>query len=319
MTSDRPLFDRAAIIGPGLIGSSLALAMREARAAGDLVGYDQDADVAARARALGVVDEIAPDFPAAVAGADLIVLSTPVGAIASLCAALDAHAPAGAVVIDVGSVKGAVAEAAKDLREDILFVPCHPVAGTEQSGPEAGFASLFRDRWCIITPLARDDAPYKAAVERVGALWSAVGANVEMMDAGHHDLALAVTSHLPHLIAFTLVGAADDIETLNQGEIVKYSAGGFRDFTRIAASDPVMWRDVFLGNREAVLEALARFSEELTVLQRAIRWGDGETLYKTFARGRNLRRAIVEAGQETAAPNFGRDKRPAGDPGDRDG
>ena len=313
MTLEKPLFARCAVIGPGLIGASLSLALREAGAVGALVGYDQEADVAARAKALGVVDDAAPDFAAAVAGADLVVLATPVGAIRPLCAALNAHAAQGAVVIDVGSVKGAVVEAAGSLRDDILFVPCHPVAGTEQSGPEAGFASLFRDRWCILTPLARDDAPYTAAVEKAAALWSAVGANVELMEAGHHDLALAVTSHLPHLIAFTLVGAADDIETVNEGEIVKYSAGGFRDFTRIAASDPVMWRDVFLGNKEAVLEALARFSEELTLLQRAIRWGDGETLYKTFARGRKLRRAIVEAGQETAAPNFGRDEAPAPD------
>lgn len=309
MTADKePLFKRVAIIGPGLIGASLALALREAKAIGKIVGYDKDNDVSARAEKLGVVDKAAPDFADAVADADLIVLSTPVGAIKSLCAELNEHAPKGVLVIDVGSIKGAVADAAGELREDILFVPCHPVSGTEQSGPEAGFATLFRERWCIITPLAREDEVYKQAIAKAMALWEAVGADVELMDAAHHDLALAVTSHLPHLIAFTLVGAADDIETVNQNEIVKYSAGGFRDFTRIAASDPVMWRDVFLGNKEAVLEALGRFSEELTMLQRAIRWGDGETLYKTFARGRNLRRAIVEAGQETAAPNFGRDE-----------
>jgi cyclohexadieny/prephenate dehydrogenase len=181
------------------------------------------------------------------------------------------------------------------------------VAGTEQSGPEAGFASLFQDRWCILTPLAREDAAYKAAVEKAAALWAGVGAEVEIMGAAHHDLALAVTSHLPHLIAFTLVGAADDVESVAAGEVVKYSAGGFRDFTRIAASDPIMWRDVFLNNREAVLEVLGRFSEELAVMQRAIRWGDGKALEDAFARGRSLRRAIVDAGQETAAPNFGRD------------
>lgn len=309
MTADSdPLFKRVAVIGPGLIGASLALALREAKAAGALVGYDKDQDVSARAEKLGVIDKAAPDFASAVASADLIILSTPVGAIKALCAELNEHAPKGVLVIDVGSVKGAVAEAAGELREDILFVPCHPVSGTEQSGPEAGFATLFEDRWCILTPLAREDAPYRQATAKATALWEAVGANVEVMDAAHHDLALAVTSHLPHLIAFTLVGAADDIETVSANEIVKYSAGGFRDFTRIAASDPVMWRDVFLGNKEAVLEALGRFSEELTVLQRAIRWGDGDALYKTFARGRNLRRAIVEAGQETAAPNFGRNE-----------
>ena len=193
-------------------------------------------------------------------------------------------------------------------RKMYIFVPCHPVAGTEQSGPEAGFASLFEDRWCILTPLARDDDGYQQAVQKVTGLWEALGAHVEVMDAAHHDLALAVTSHLPHLIAFTLVGAADDIESVAQGEVVKYSAGGFRDFTRIAASDPVMWRDVFLNNREAVLEVLGRFSEELAVMQRAIRWGDGQALHDAFERGRSLREAIVEAGQETAAPNFGRDE-----------
>ena len=310
MTDDDKLtFKRVAVIGPGLIGASLSLALREAGAAAEIVGYDREPSVAERAAELGVVDRAASDFAAAVAGADLIILATPVGAIAEICKLLDAHTPPGALVIDVGSVKGAVAEAAAGLREDILFVPCHPVAGTEQSGPDAGFATLFKDRWCIITPLAREGADYETATAKATALWEAVGAHVEVMDAAHHDLALAVTSHLPHLIAFTLVGAADDIESVREAEIVKYSAGGFRDFTRIAASDPVMWRDVFLGNKDAVLEALSRFSEELTVLQRAIRWGDGEALYKAFARGRTLRRAIVEAGQETGAPNFGRDEK----------
>jgi len=304
--TDKPAFQRAAVIGVGLIGSSLALAMRQQGLAARLVGFDANADAAKRAAALGIIDEAAPDFAAAIAGADLIVLATPVGAIPSLCAALEAHAPKGALAIDVGSVKGAVAAAAAGLREDICFVPCHPVAGTEQSGPEAGFAELFADRWCILTPLNRKDAPYAAAVEKAKALWEGVGAHVEIMDAEHHDLALAVTSHLPHLIAFTLVGAADDVESVSHGEVIKYSAGGFRDFTRIAASDPVMWRDVFLANKDAVLEALGRFSEELAVLQRAIRWGDGKALYDAFARGRELRRAIVEAGQETPAPNFGR-------------
>ena len=305
---DKLTFKRVAVIGPGLIGASLSLALREAGAAAEIVGYDREASVAERAAELGVVDRAASDFAAAVADADLIILATPVGAIADLCKLLDAHAPPGALVIDVGSVKGAVADAAAGLRDDILFVPCHPVAGTEQSGPDAGFSTLFKDRWCIITPLAREGADYEAATAKATALWEAAGAHVEVMDAAHHDLALAVTSHLPHLIAFTLVGAADDIESVREAEIVKYSAGGFRDFTRIAASDPVMWRDVFLGNKDAVLEALSRFSEELTVLQRAIRWGDGEALYKAFARGRTLRRAIVEAGQETGAPNFGRDE-----------
>lgn len=305
--NDKPSFKKVALIGPGLIGSSLALAMREAKIVENITTFDQNNDVASRAKTLGIADDVAPDFKAAVADADLIILATPVGAITELCSALNDHAPSGAFVIDVGSVKGAVAQAAKTLRDDIAFVPCHPVAGTEQSGPEAGFATLFQDRWCIITPLTNDSDTAKTAIDRATALWEAVGANVEIMDAAHHDLALAVTSHLPHLIAFTLVGAADDIESVTEAETIKYSAGGFRDFTRIAASDPVMWRDVFINNKEAILEVLGRFSEELAVMQRAIRWGDGDALYDAFTRGRSLRRAIVDAGQETAAPNFGRD------------
>lgn len=301
-------FKRAAIIGPGLIGSSLARAMRRAGAADALIAYDRKPAVAARAVELGIVDEAADSLSGAVHGADLIVVATPVGAAGELCTALDAHAEPGALIIDVGSVKESIARAAAQMRKDLFFVPCHPVAGTEQSGPDAGFADLFTDRWCIITPLERDDENYLQAVERASALWIDLGARVEMMDAAHHDLALAVTSHLPHLIAFTLVGAADDVESVAQAEVVKYSAGGFRDFTRIAASDPVMWRDVFLNNKDAILEVLGRFSEELALMQRAIRWGDGEALENAFARGRSLRRAIVEAGQETDKPNFGRDK-----------
>jgi len=291
-----------------LIGSSLALAMREAGLSAHIVGLDKDQGAASEALDLGVIDEAAPDAAAAFVGADLIVLSTPVGAARELMLLLNAHAPKNALVIDVGSVKATVVNAASVLRDDILFVPCHPVAGTEKSGPAAGFASLFRDRWCIVTPLERKDDAYQGAVATAVQLWESVGANVEIMDAAHHDIALAVTSHLPHLIAFTLVGAADDLESVTQAEIVKYSAGGFRDFTRIAASDPVMWRDVFLNNREALLETLGRFTEELAVLQRAIRWGDADALHAAFARGRSLRRAIVEAGQETDAPNFGRDE-----------
>lgn len=302
------LFERAAIIGPGLIGASMARALRKHNAVKEILGYDKDPSVAARAKDIGVVDEAAKDIAGAVGGADLIVVAAPVGAIGDIAKSINDHAQSGALIIDVGSVKGAVTDAAAQLREDISFVPCHPVAGTEQSGPDAGFAELFDDRWCIITPLDRADAPYKGAIEKAKALWERLGAHVEFMDAAHHDLALAVTSHLPHLIAFTLVGAADDVESVAQAEVVKYSAGGFRDFTRIAASDPIMWRDVFLENREAVLEVLGRFSEELAVMQRAIRWGDGEALENAFTRGRALRRAIVDAGQETAEPNFGRDK-----------
>jgi cyclohexadieny/prephenate dehydrogenase len=302
------LFERAAIIGVGLIGASLAHAIRAAGAAKAIVGFDADPQTTERALSLGAIDQACGDLAAAIKGADLIVVSTPVGATAGLFREIGATAETGALVIDVGSVKGVIAKAAASADPRVHFVPCHPVAGTERSGPEAGFATLFRDRWCILTPLDRDDEAYRAAVERAAALWRAVGSEVEIMDAAHHDLALAITSHLPHLIAFTLVGAADDIETVAEAEVVKYSAGGFRDFTRIAASDPVMWRDVFLNNREAVLEVLGRFAEELAVLQRAIRWSDGEALAKAFTRGRALRRAIVEAGQEKDIPNFGRDE-----------
>lgn len=303
------LFHCVAIIGAGLIGTSISRALRKTNAAQELTVFDQNSDAALRAVKVAGFDAAAPDLKGAVNASDLIVIATPVGAISELCAAVNEHAPSGAIIIDVGSVKGAVASAAAALREDISFVPCHPVAGTEQSGPDAGFAELFDDRWCIITPLNRSDAAYKTAVDKTKSLWERMGAHVEFMDAAHHDLALAVTSHLPHLIAFTLVGAADDVESVAQTEVVKYSAGGFRDFTRIAASDPIMWRDVFLENREAVLEVLGRFSEELAVMQRAIRWGDGEALENAFTRGRSLRRAIVDAGQETAKPNFGRDKK----------
>ncbi len=301
-------FDRVVIVGVGLIGSSLARAVRERKLADEIIGVDRDADVIARAKKIGVIDDGGTTIEKGVKGADLIVLSTPVGAINEVCEALSSSAPDDVLIIDVGSVKGSVAKAAAALPDRLHFVPCHPVAGTEQSGPEAGFASLFEDRWCILTPLAREDAAYQAAVKKAESLWIGIGALVEVMDVQHHDLALAVTSHLPHLIAFTLVGAADDVESVAHGEVIKYSAGGFRDFTRIAASDPIMWRDVFLSNKDAVLEVLGRFSEELAVMQRAIRWGDGKALEDAFARGRSLRRAIVDAGQEKDVPNFGRDK-----------
>ncbi len=305
----KPYFERVAVIGIGLIGSSLARAMRAGGLAGGISGFDLDTDVRARALVCGAVDEAPDSLPGALRGADLVIVSTPVGAAPAVLAAVAATAETGALVIDVGSVKGAIVEAASALSPRVHIVPCHPVAGTEQSGPEAGFTTLFEKRWTIITPLGREDAAYRAAVEKAAALWRAVGSNVEFMDHVHHDLALAITSHLPHLIAFTLVGAADDLESVAEAEIVKYSAGGFRDFTRIAASDPVMWRDVFLTNKTAVLEVLGRFSEELALLQRAIRWGDAETLERVFARGRALRRAIVAAGQESDVPNFGRDRK----------
>ncbi|MCB2112061.1 MAG: prephenate/arogenate dehydrogenase family protein [Parvularculaceae bacterium] len=302
-------FSKAAIIGVGLIGSSLARALREAGLAETIIGFDQSADVRARAVGCGAVDAAVQTLKEALGGADLIVVSTPVGAVAEILAGVAKEAEPGALVVDVGSVKGAVVNAAAAISTRAFIVPCHPVAGTEQSGPEAGFAALFRDRWSIITPLPRQDEEYLAAVARAAGVWRAVGAHVEIMDHEHHDLALAITSHLPHLIAFTLVGAADDLESVTEAEIVKYSAGGFRDFTRIAASDPVMWRDVFLNNKAAILEVLGRFSEELALLQRAIRWGDADTLESVFARGRTLRRAIVAAGQEKDVPNFGRDEK----------
>ncbi|MEL6363769.1 MAG: prephenate dehydrogenase/arogenate dehydrogenase family protein [Pseudomonadota bacterium] len=295
-----------AIVGVGLIGASVARGARRAALADKVIGVDTNAVIAAKALEIGAIDAVASLEDAARA-ADHLIVATPVGAAAGVLQAIPKDC-AGLVVSDVGSVKGAFLEAGA-ARADLRVVPAHPIAGTEQSGPEAGFAELFHDRWCVLTPLDRRDAPYLKAVETVRAFWAGLGARVETMDAAHHDLALSVTSHLPHLIAFTLVGAADDLETVSEAEIVKYSAGGFRDFTRIAASDPVMWRDVFLANREAVLETLGRFTEELIALQRAVRWGDAETLENAFARGRSLRKAIIDAGQESAAPNFGRDNR----------
>ncbi|MEM6413622.1 MAG: prephenate/arogenate dehydrogenase family protein [Pseudomonadota bacterium] len=300
-------FDRVCLIGVGLIGSSLVLAIRENNLSKEIIGFDLNDKALIQAKSLGIIDEARNSLDEAVENADLIIIATPVGASSEIIHTLSKNKTT-ALIIDVGSVKATIVDAAQAVGKDLTIVPCHPIAGTEQSGPEAGFARLFNDRWCIVTPLPRTDDAYRRATETAAALWRAVGSKVEIMDAAHHDLALAVTSHLPHLIAFTLVGAADDLENVNEAEIVKYSAGGFRDFTRIAASDPVMWRDVFLGNKEAVLEVLGRFSEELSILQRAIRWGDAQTLEQSFSRGRRLRRAIVEAGQETGKPNFGRDR-----------
>ncbi len=290
---------RISIIGLGLIGSSLARALPDAL----VIGHDVDETVRNRARDLGFCHQVKESLAEAVADADLVILAVPVGATAAVAAAMAPHLKPGAVISDVGSSKaGVLADLAAALPGHAI-VPAHPVAGTENSGPDAGFASLFRGRWCILTPAEDTDA---TAIATVRAMWEAVGANVEMMDARHHDLVLAVTSHLPHLIAYTIVGTASDLEEVTQGEVIKYSAGGFRDFTRIAASDPVMWRDVFLANREAVLEMLQRFSEDLTQLQRAIRWGNGDALESLFTRTRAVRRSIVEQGQDDAAPDFGR-------------
>jgi cyclohexadieny/prephenate dehydrogenase len=295
-------FSTIAVIGVGLIGSSIA------RAAGpDRVRlFDASEDVRARLPALNM-GAVCASAAEAATGADLVVLSTPVGAMGAVAAEIAPALAAGAVVTDVGSVKAAVVAAVRPhLPAHVFFVPGHPIAGTEHSGPESGFAALFRGRWTLLTPLDDPRPEYAAAVARLAAFWRGMEAQVDEMAPDRHDLILAMTSHLPHLIAFNIVATAEDLETITESEVVKYSAGGFRDFTRIAASDPVMWRDVFLNNKEAVLEILGRFNEELIGLQRAIRWGDGQKIYDTVARARRVRREVIEAGQDVAAPNFGR-------------
>ena len=305
-----PVYTRMAVIGGGLIGSSVIRAARAHGAAGEVMVADANPVHRERLEALGIVDGVFADPAEAVRGADLIVLAVPVMAMGEATAAAAAGMQPGATLTDVGSVKGAVADAmAAAAPAGVFVIPGHPVAGTEQSGPDAGFATLFENRWNILTPQKRDDAPYQAALERLTEFWMRLGARVELMDAAHHDLVLAVTSHLPHLIAYNIVGTAADLEEVTQGEVMKFSAGGFRDFTRIAASDPVMWRDVFLSNKDAVLEILGRFTEDLQALSRAIRWGEGEKLEALFTRTREIRLGIVAAGQESSEPNFGRDKR----------
>jgi len=303
------VFERIAILGAGLIGASIARAARETGAAKAIVLFDRDPGVRERAGAIAL-GEIAGDAQSAVAGADLVVLAMPVGAMAEAMAEIAPALAHGAVVTDVGSVKRAVAETLAPLAPpNVFLIPGHPIAGTEHSGPEAGFASLFKGRWHILTPLADARPEYAAAVQKLAAFWRALGADVEEMAPQRHDVVLAVTSHLPHLIAFNIVAMAEDLENVTESEVVKYSASGFRDFTRIAASDPTMWRDVFLNNRDAVLEVLGRFSEDLAALQRAIRWGEGDTLYDLFDRARRMRREVIDAGQDTAAPNWGRDEK----------
>ncbi|HVR90225.1 MAG TPA: prephenate/arogenate dehydrogenase family protein [Novosphingobium sp.] len=296
-------FERVAIIGLGLLGGSIGLAVREHLPHATTTGYDADPATRERAAERGLVGQVCETAAEAVREADLVILCVPVGAMGAAAAEFSQALPVGAIVSDVGSSKQTVATALAEALPGHTVIPAHPVAGTERSGPDAGFASLFHNRWCILTP------PPEAAAEdvaRLSAFWEALGANVELMDAQHHDLVLAITSHLPHLIAYTIVGTASDLEQVTRGEVIKYSAGGFRDFTRIAASDPTMWRDVFLTNKDAVLEMLQRFSEDLTALQRAIRVGDGDGLFDHFTRTRAIRRSIIAEGQDDARPDFGR-------------
>ena len=298
------LYDRVALIGLGLIASSMAHAMREQGLAGEIVGTARSPETRCVAAEIGLCDRIAESAAEAVRGADLVVLATPVGVMGDVAAEIAPDLAPGATITDVGSVKRAVIDAvAPHMPGGVHFIPGHPLAGTEQSGPRAGFASLFRNRWCLLLPPPDADPEPVARLRR---LWEAMGAQVDEMDPDHHDLVLAVTSHAPHLIAYTMVGVADDLRRVTDSEVIKYSAAGFRDFTRIAASDPTMWRDVFLNNREATLEILGRFTEELFALQRAIRTGDGAHLHAYFTRTRAIRRGIVEAGQDTEAPDFGR-------------
>jgi len=302
------IFERVALIGLGLIGSSIAHAARRGGLATEIVGYARSARTRETAAALGFLDRVAETAEAAVEGADCVILCIPVGAIGAVTEQIAGSLAPGAILSDVGSVKASViAQALPHLSGDVQLIPAHPIAGTEQSGPDAGFAELFDGRWCILTPLPNNDP---AAVAKLRAFWEGLGSQVDAMDAAHHDRVLAVTSHVPHLIAYSIVGTASDLETVAESEVVKYSASGFRDFTRIAASDPTMWRDVFLHNREATLEVLGRVTEDLFALQRAIRWGDGDALFERFSETRAIRRGIVEAGQDTASPNFGREKPP---------
>ena len=304
------IYQRVALIGLGLIASSMAHAMKAGGLAGEIVGYARSEETRSVALQLGFVDRVTLTAAEAVQGADLVVLAVPIGAMEALAAEIGPHLAPGATVTDVGSVKQAViAAVAPHMPEAVHFIPGHPMAGTEYSGPRSGFATLFQNRWWLLTPLEGTDA---AALARLHGLLEAMGANVDTMDAPHHDLVLAVVSHTPHLIAYTMVGVADDLRRVSNSEVIKYSATGFRDFTRIAASDPTMWRDVFLTNKEATLDILGRFTEELFALQRAIRLGDGDHLHAYFTRTRAVRRGIIEAGQDTAAPDFGRMTTPKG-------
>jgi cyclohexadieny/prephenate dehydrogenase len=295
--------ERVAIIGLGLLGGSVGLAVREFLPKIKTSGFDQHPGVRVRAGLRHLVDEVCDSAAKAVESADLVIFCVPVGAIPDAAAEIRDSLPAHAIISDVGSSKQTVGEALRAALPDHTIIPAHPVAGTERSGPDAGFATLFQHRWCILTPDA--DAPPQALAD-LQQFWEGIGARIEIMDAAHHDLVLAVTSHIPHLIAYTIVGTASDLEDVTRSEVIKYSAGGFRDFTRIAASDPTMWRDVFLHNRGAVLEMLGRFTEDLTAMQRAIRSSDGDALFDLFSRTRDIRNSIIEMGQDDARPDFGR-------------
>jgi cyclohexadieny/prephenate dehydrogenase len=305
---NQPLFQRVALIGIGLIGSSISHGCRRAGLAKTIVGSARTPQTIETALKLGIIDQGFATAREAAEGADLVILCVPVGLCGPIAMEIAPVLEPGAILTDVGSVKGSIVrDVSPHVPEGVHFVAGHPIAGTEQSGPEAGFAELFDGRWCILTPEANTDP---AAVEKLRLFWQKLGSNVEIMTPDHHDLVLAITSHLPHLIAFNIVNTAAHLERVTDSEVIKFSAGGFRDFTRIAASDPIMWRDVFLNNKEAVLEMLGRFTEDLTALQRAIRFGDGETLQKLFGDARAIRRGVIQAGQDTPAPNFGRTPAP---------
>jgi cyclohexadieny/prephenate dehydrogenase len=299
-----PLFDKIALIGIGLIGSSLARVIRREGLARHVAISTRSAATLARAGELGLGDSYSTDPAVAVTDADFVVVSVPVGASGEVAEAIAPALKPGAIVTDVGSTKGSViTQMQPRLPANVHFIPGHPLAGTEKSGPDSGFAELFENRWCVFTPLPGTDP---AALEKLSEFWRRCGSNVDTMDPDHHDMVLAIVSHLPHIIAYNIVGTADDLQTVTKSEVIKYSASGFRDFTRLAASDPTMWRDVCLHNKDAILEMLARFSEDLASLQRAIRWGDGEKLFDLFTRTRAIRRSIIEAGQEVDVPDFGR-------------
>ena len=300
----QPMFDKIALVGIGLIGSSLARVIRREGLAGHVSISTRSASTLARAEELALGDSYTTDAAEAVRDADLVIVSVPVGSSGAVAAEIAPALKAGAIVTDVGSTKNSViAQMGPYMPSGVHFIPGHPLAGTEKSGPDAGFAELFENRWCIFTPLPGTDPD---ALERLSAFWRACGSNIDTMDPEHHDMVLAIVSHLPHIIAYNIVGTADDLETVTQSEVIKYSASGFRDFTRLAASDPTMWRDVCLHNKDAILEMLARFSEDLSSLQRAIRWGDGDKLFDLFTHTRAVRRSIIEAGQEIDVPDFGR-------------